>query len=129
MIKDIIIFTVLVLLIDLIYLKNIVGEFSKMVNKIQGSPITTNMQAAAVVYVAIVVVWYVFIWSEMKNKGLKQSVIRAGILGVCTYAIFDFTNMAIFKNYRLDLSIMDSVWGGILFALCTYLVHFIRQYI
>ena len=129
MIKDIIIFTVLVLLIDLIYLKNIVGEFSKMVNKIQGSPITTNMQAAAVVYVAMVVGWYVFIWSEMKNKGLKQSVIRAGILGVCTYAIFDFTNMAIFKNYRLDLSIMDSVWGGILFALCTYLVHFIRQYI
>ena len=91
MIKDIIIFTVLVLLIDSVYLKNIVGEFSKMVNKIQGSHIDTNIQAAAVVYVAMVVVWYVFIWSEMKNKGLKQSVIRAGILGVCTYAIFDFT--------------------------------------
>ena len=129
MIKDIIIFTVLVLLIDSIYLKNIVGEFSKMVNKIQGSHIDTNIQAAAVVYVAMVVVWYVFIWSEMKNKGLKQSVIRAGILGVCTYAIFDFTNMAIFKDYRLDLSIMDSVWGGVLFALCTYLVHLVGRYI
>ena len=68
MIKDIIIFTILVLVIDSIYLKNIVGEFSKMVNKIQGSHITINMYAAAVVYIAMVVVWYVFIWSEMKNK-------------------------------------------------------------
>ena len=54
MIKDIVIFTILVLLIDSIYLKNIVGEFSKMVNKIQGSHIDTNMRAAAVVYVAMV---------------------------------------------------------------------------
>ena len=129
MIKDIVIFTILVVCIDSVYLKAVVPEFSKMITKIQGSPIKTNINAAIVVYIAMICVWYVFIWSEMKNKGLKQSVIRAGILGVCTYAIFDFTNMAIFKDYRLDLSIMDSVWGGVLFALCTYLVHLIRQYV
>ena len=75
----------------------------------------------------MICVWYVFIWSEMKNKGIKESMIRAGILGVCIYAIFDFTNMAILNNYRLDLSIIDSIWGGVLFSLCTYLLYVVKK--
>jgi uncharacterized membrane protein len=129
MIKDIVIFTILVVCIDSVYLKAVVPEFSKMITKIQGSPIKTNINAAIVVYIAMICVWYVFIWSEMKNKGIKESMIRAGILGVCIYAIFDFTNMAILNNYRLDLSIIDSIWGGVLFSLCTYLLHIVKGFI
>lgn len=35
------------------------------------------------------------------------------------YCLFDFTNMAIFKNWDLKTVIIDSIWGSILYTLTT----------
>ncbi len=37
--------------------------------------------------------------------------------GLATYAVFDGTNLAIFRNYPIDLAIADTIWGGILFSI------------
>ena len=42
---------------------------------------------------------------------------QAFLHGLATYAVFDGTNMALFKKYPLDLAIADTIWGGILFSL------------
>ena len=40
---------------------------------------------------------------------------------ICIYSINDFTNLALIDGIRLDLAILDSIWGGILFATTTAL--------
>ena len=115
------------LVLDAVYLNVIAGEFGKMIGKIQGSKMEVNMGAAAVVYVALVLAWYTFIYPDIGKKDLKDVMCRAFILGLCIYATYDFTNMAIIKGYRLDLAIMDSVWGGLLYATSTYLYVFISS--
>ena len=126
-IVDIITYSVILVLIDSVYLNVISGEFGKMLGKIQGSKMEVNMGAAVVVYVALVGVWYVFIHPEIKKKGLKEALCKAFILGLCTYAIYDFTNMALLKDYRLDLAVIDSIWGGLLFSVSTYIFAFLRN--
>jgi uncharacterized membrane protein len=37
--------------------------------------------------------------------------------GLATYAVFDGTNLALFKDYPIDLAVADTIWGGILFSL------------
>ena len=37
------------------------------------------------------------------------------------YSVYDFTNMATIKDWRLDLAVMDSFWGAILYALSTFI--------
>ena len=105
-----VLFSVIMLVLDAVYLNVIAGEFGKMV-----------------VYVALVLAWYTFIYPDIGKKDLKDVMCRAFILGLCIYATYDFTNMAIIKGYRLDLSIMDSVWGGLLYATSTYLYVFISS--
>ena len=39
------------------------------------------------------------------------------LLGLLTYGIYDFTNYAIFTKWDLKASIVDMIWGGVLFAL------------
>ena len=126
-IVDIITYSVILVLVDAVFLKVISNEYGKMIQKIQGSKMEVNMVAALVVYVALVGVWYVFIHPEIKKKGLKEALCKAFILGLCTYAIYDFTNMAILKDYRLDLAVIDSVWGGLLFSVSTYIFAFLRN--
>ena len=74
MIKDLFIFSIILLLLDSIYLKNISNEFGKMITKIQGSKIDFKLGPTIIVYISLILVWYVFIYQELKKHTLKQNV-------------------------------------------------------
>jgi uncharacterized membrane protein len=129
MIKDLIIFSFIMLCLDSIYLKNITPYFGKMINNIQGEEIDFKIVPTIIVYIALILVWYVFIYPELKKKTLKQNLFRAAILGICIYAVYDFTNLAVIKKYSLNIAIIDSIWGGVLYSVSTYLFIIISSLI
>jgi uncharacterized membrane protein len=45
------------------------------------------------------------------------SVTQAFLYGVATYAVYDFTMLAVFRDYPLFTACSDALWGGVLFAL------------
>lgn len=114
----IIILLITVLVLDSIYLSLIGGPlFDPMIKNIQSSKMKVNFYGASVVYILMIVVLYYFIINEKKTPN------EAFILGFCIYGIFDFTNYALFNDYELIPSIVDMVWGGILFYLTTYITY------
>ena len=56
-----------------------------------------------------------------------SSLIYGGLYGLTVYGVFDFTNMAIFDNYELPVAVLDTVWGGFICALVTYLSFQIKE--
>ena len=46
-----------------------------------------------------------------------HSAPRAFLLGMSTYAVYDFTQIVTFDKYPLGFAIADTVWGGVLAAL------------
>jgi len=54
-----------------------------------------------------------------------NSAPRAFLAGMCTYAVYDFTNYALLKDYDIRFAAADTVWGGVLFSM----VHSIMKYI
>jgi len=82
------------------------GQYAvTMTNRIQGSAVVFNYAAALVVYVALGYLVY-----------QAASVQEAALLGAATYAVYDFTSLAILKKYELGMAIADTLWGGVLFA-------------
>ena len=53
----------------------------------------------------------------------KRSVLDAFLLGVVIYGVFDTTNLAIFKKWDSKVALMDTLWGGVLFALTTFIIY------
>lgn len=45
-----------------------------------------------------------------------HSAPRAGLLGLCTYAVYDFTQVFTFDKYPIEFAISDTLWGGVLMA-------------
>ena len=45
------------------------------------------------------------------------------MLGVLIYGVFDTTNYALFKKWDWKLAVMDSLWGGVLYGLTTFIVY------
>ncbi|ADX05945.1 hypothetical protein 162322544 [Organic Lake phycodnavirus 1] len=105
------------LLLDFIFLSFMKYYFNSMIQKIQGSPLKLNIFATAVVYFIIIFKIYYFIFLQ------NSSLLYAFLLGSTTYGIFEFTNMAIFKGWTYTSAIIDTLWGGILYFLTTYIVR------
>lgn len=120
-IKDIMVYALLLVVVDYSYLSIITKPFGKMIQTIQGKEMTLKLIPAIVVYISLVGAWYTFIYNDIASHTTHENIIRAGLLGFFIYSVYDFTNMALIDNYSLKLALIDSLWGGVLFSLTTYL--------
>ena len=92
MIIDILKLSIIVLLLDAIYLGLFSSWFNNVVNSIQGSDLKLDYLGAALCYILIVFSLKFF----AINK--KFNYMETFLLGFCIYGIFDLTNKAIFKK-------------------------------
>jgi uncharacterized membrane protein len=53
--------------------------------------------------------------------------IEAVYLGLVIYGAYETTNYAIFNDWRWEMVVMDTMWGGILFGLTTYLTYMVEN--
>ncbi len=104
-------------LLDYIFLSMIKPFSTAMIYKIQGSPLRINYIAAAVVYMIVVFQIHYFIILQ------KASLLHAFLLGSSTYGLFEFTNMSLFKHWNYKLALLDTLWGGVLYSLTTYIIR------
>tara|TARA_B000000557_G_scaffold244180_1_gene225589 strand:- start:906 stop:1277 length:372 start_codon:yes stop_codon:yes gene_type:complete len=120
---QIIISAIVMLSLDILYLNLFKGYFNKVVNNIQGSPIELDYYATIGCYMAMVFGINYFILRE--NRGY----VDAFFLGLLIYSVFDLTTKAIFKKWEYKAVVIDSLWGGILFAITTILTKKIYRII
>ena len=102
----------LLILIDLLWLVPLSSVFSTLVKDIQGHAPNFRLGPAIVVYIALAYLVH-------RSKTVQD----AFFMGAATYAVYDFTNLAIFEKYNLYLAIADTIWGGVLMATVRYLLN------
>lgn len=107
--------------LDFIYLQSIKDYFQKQVQSVQGSAMQVNYLGAALCYVFLIAGINYFIIKP--NRSIKD----AFLLGLVIYGVYETTNYALFKNWSIVTVIIDTLWGGILFALTTYIVSLLRN--
>ena len=101
---------VVLFLVDLIWLST-GGKYAvNMTERIQGSPLQFRYESALIVYLFLA---YLF----LETKTIKQ----AFLYGMCIYGVYDFTNYALLNKYDLQFALLDTLWGGILFAIVKYI--------
>jgi uncharacterized membrane protein len=107
--------------IDSVYLNIIKSYFLKQITLVQGTPVKLNFLAILLCYIFLVFGINYFIIKP------NRSVQDAFLLGLIIYGVYETTNMALFAKWSWLTVLIDTLWGGILFALTTYttlyLVH------
>ena len=109
--------SIVMLVLDYAYLSIMKGYFARVIQTIQGSPLKLNMLSAGITYIFMIFALQYFIFGKESDNKVRD----AFLLGLSIYAVFDFTNMAMFKDWGLLTVLMDSLWGATLFALTTYI--------
>ena len=99
----------IIVFIDAFWLLAIQKQYAAAITKMQGGPPRYRPLYAVPVYLALG-----YLLTLPKNSA------QAFLLGVCTYAVYDFTLLALFKDYSLKLALMDTLWGGVLMSAAYY---------
>lgn len=111
---------ILFIVIDSIYLNLIKSYFMNQIQKVQGSPIKINFPAVLLCYSFLVIGLNYFIIKP------KRSPSDAFLFGIVVYGVYETTNLALLKNWSWLTVFMDTLWGGILFAIVTWIVNLMR---
>ena len=123
MIKDIILLAVIFVLVDAGFLYLMSNNFQSLIKKIQGSPLKMKLLPTVACYIVLVSSLYYFVIYK------KGSYLDAFLLGFFIYAVYETTNMAIFKDWSISVGLIDLTWGGFLFLITTYLYKNSVKYI
>ncbi len=107
--------------LDFVFLYLMRSMFNKQVIAVQGSPVVMNVYAALLCYAFLIFGIYYFVLRE------KKSVSYAFLFGLVVYGVYETTTLALFKNWKYTTAIIDTLWGGTLFALTTYIVYAINN--
>jgi uncharacterized membrane protein len=102
--------------LDTVYLNYMKDYFNKQIQDIQGTKIQFNLLAALICYIFLIYGLNYFIIKP------KRSISDAFLLGLVIYGVYETTNWAIFTKWSPISVIIDTLWGGILFALTTFFV-------
>ncbi len=111
---------IVLITIDFMYLQSIKSYFQKQVQSVQGSAMQINYLGAAICYIFLIVGINYFIIKP--NRSVKD----AFLLGLVIYGVYETTNYALFKNWSIITVLIDTLWGGALFAITTYIVNMLR---
>ena len=106
--------------VDFIYLKLISNYFTIQVKNVQGSNIKLDYTATIFCYMFLILGMYYFIIVP------NRSVFDAFLLGIIIYGVFETTNKALLKKWKWKTVFIDTLWGGVLFSITSYIVKKIK---
>jgi uncharacterized membrane protein len=118
---DLLIIAIVFVLLDSIYLNLSKSYFSKQIARVQGKPLELNMVGVLLCYTFLIFGFNYFIVQK------QQSTMDAFFLGLVIYAVYEFTNYALFSNWSILTVAMDTLWGGVLFATTAFIVFKIKK--
>ena len=120
---------VLFFIIDIFYLMGVSKYFTKMTKNIR---LRKHYLIIPIIFIYIILFTslYYFILKDINidiqfnntfYKKVFKIILNAFILGFSIYSIYELTNYALFKNWTLHMVLLDSLWGGTLFSIVTFL--------
>jgi len=113
--------TFLFLLLDFIFLIWNRDNFERQIIQVQRVSLQMKPISVVLCYLFLVTGLYYFILRENKTP------LEAFLLGIVIYGVYETTTYAVLKNWKFTNVIMDTLWGGILFYLTTYITYYINR--
>lgn len=116
---DIIKLAFILLVLDGIFIYNYGNKFNDQIVQVQKEDMKIRYLGVILAYIFLVFSLYWFIIKEDKGP------LNAFLLGISIYGTYEYTNYSLLKDWDFGITLLDTIWGGILFASTTFLYKMI----
>ena len=110
-----------VLVLDAIFIGLVLKRFfGPMIKQIQKSQLKLRWSAAISCYFVIAFGISYFVLPNVNEESVILDSAKYGLLfGLTVYAVYDLTNLSLFRDYKFEVAILDMSWGAALGFLAT----------
>lgn len=84
------------------------------------------MAACAYIFMVAGFVWFVFPQVQM-TRSVLQAMQYGARFGVVLVGIYECTNYAMIAGWPFPLVIIDTIWGGVLYAVASTIIFYMRN--
>jgi len=138
-ITDLVVLSIIVLSLDSIFLYLAKDLFSRQIMLVQGTALQINIPSAALCYFIIIIGMYYFVLrhiivpnasslsASIQTMRIREGIISAFFLGIFVYGVYETTTMALLRNWSPVTAVIDTTWGGVLFALSAYFFYWYKN--
>ena len=115
--------------VDMLWLGLVASSFYKKHLGYLMAP-TINWYAAIIFYLLFILGILVFVvLPGIKENSLTNTILRALLFGLITYATYDLTNLATIKDWPLTVTLVDLVWGMVLSTIVSVAGFFVAKWL
>ena len=116
-------------IIDLIWLGVVARGFYQKNLKFILSP-NVNWTAAIIFYLMYIAGILIFaVVPGVAKDSLRHAALWGALFGFFTYATYDLTNLALLKDWPLNIVIIDILWGVVLCTIVATLSFYIAKWL
>ena len=116
-------------IIDLIWLGVVAKGFYQKNLKFILSP-NVNWTAAIIFYLMYIAGLLIFaVVPGVAKDSLRHAALWGALFGFFTYATYDLTNLALLKDWPLNIVIVDILWGVVLCTIVATLSFYIAKWL
>jgi uncharacterized membrane protein len=120
MIIQFIFILVLSTLLDYLWLGIIAKNY---ISKLLGDLLIEKTRVDALLFIYLIIASVISFIVRHPNS-TKESFIYGAGMGFVVYAIYEFTNLAVIKNWPAKLVLIDIVWGMFMFGIVSALAFY-----
>lgn len=124
--KQYIISSVVLLILDFLWIGLYMGKkYTKEVPKIQGSDMDPKVIYAIFAYLLMVIGLNIFVVPNISKENRLMDSLKYGFtFGIVMYGVYDFTAATVFKDWNIQLALVDVMWGGFVYFMAAYIGSF-----
>jgi len=120
----------ILLFLDFIWIYSNFNLYSINTEKIQKFPLILNYKYALLAYLVVIFsIIHITIPLTIVNLDTKDTIIEkllksliyGGSVGFVIYSIYNLTSISIYKNYSVNVLILDTLWGTFLYTIITFI--------
>lgn len=117
-------FLIVFMLLDLIWLGMLMHRFyaeqmNGLLSIVDGN-LVINGLAAVGAYILLALAPFIFIFPYAnKETPVKWYAIQGALMGLVIYGVYNFTNKAILLQYGWPLTLIDTLWGMVIYGVST----------
>jgi uncharacterized membrane protein len=116
-------------IIDLIWLGVVAKGFYQKNLKYILSP-HVNWPAAIIFYLVYIAGILIFaVLPGIARDSLRHAALWGGLFGFFTYATYDLTNLALLKDWPLNIVVVDILWGVVLCTVVATIGFYIAKWL
>lgn len=121
---------IILLVVDGIWIYSNLGTYTSVVKAVQHSELQIKVYAAIIAYIMVLFAsLYVAIQftkvhvkkGDSVEQKLYKSLIYGGAAGLAVYGVYNFTSLAIYKGFTLQLALIDTTWGTFMNTLAAFI--------